>query len=217
MKKFFFLVFAVCFLPSLASAHTPRFTEVDQNEITVIQTPEVSQAFYGEVKNSPHMYEIVATEELPLYVHITVPDIESGKTNVSGIILRVLDRGVEEVTRMSSQNAQWDTFYEWFVGDTYRSGPEFEKKLPVGTYQIEVSSPDNIGKYVLVVGKKEEFSILGYFGTVRDIFKIKKFFEKPFIAVLQSPLISIPLVALLLVGWFGYGKYKKRIKEKGTA
>lgn len=203
-------IFIFCFFPLFVSAHSPRFVDVGQNDIVAVERSEVSQAFYGELKNFPHLFEITATGTLPLYVHILVPDIESGKTNVSGIVLKVLNRGVEEVTRMDAKEAKWETMYESFVGDTYREGPEFEKILTAGTYQIEVSSPDNLGKYVLVVGKKEEYSILNYFGTLRDIYKIKVFFEKPFFAVFQSPLVSIPTVLLILIGWALYRKYKKK-------
>ena len=215
MKLRALLVFALCVLPSFASAHTLRFVDVGQHDKTIIETPEVSQAFYGELKNFPHLFEIVATSSLPLYVHILVPDIESGKTNVSGIVLRVLNRGVEEVIRMNAKDSTWERMHEWFVGDTYREGPEFEKELTAGTYQIEVSSPDNLGKYVLVVGTEEEFSILNYFGTVRDVYTIKVFFEKPFFAVLQSPLVAIPISMLVILGWVLYKKYKKK-QENAT-
>lgn len=210
MRIALLFTFIALLAPLSASAHSARFVDVAQNEITTISTPEISQAYYGELKNSPHMFEVVSTQALPLNVQILVPAIESGKTNVSGLIIKVIDRGVEEISRMSSKDAEWEKMREHFVGDTYLEGPEFEEMLPPGTYRIEVSSPDNLGKYVLVVGKEEVISVGDYFHLVGDIVKIKKFFEKPFIAVLQSPLVSVPLFLVMIFGWFCYRKYKKR-------
>jgi len=60
---------------------------------------------------------------------------------------------------------EWTDYYEEFGGDSYYKGPELrsnpdEEGLPrgvdmdEGTYTTKVFSPDNEGKYVLVVGER---------------------------------------------------------------
>jgi hypothetical protein len=77
-----------------------------------------------------------------------------------------------------------------------------------GTYRIEVSTPDNIGKYVLVTGFLEDQSEIGFFETMRRIAAVKEFFEKPSVAVLQSPFYFVPL--LIVIGLCGGLWYWRR-------
>ena len=49
------------------------------------------------------------------------------------------------------------TFYEPFGGDRDLLGPEYDGEVPAGAYSVVVTSPDNTGKYVLAVGRKEKF------------------------------------------------------------
>jgi hypothetical protein len=64
---------------------------------------------------------------------------------------------------------------------------------------VEVHTPDNLEKYVLVIGKTEDMTI-GYLELIRRLAGVKEFFGKPQILVVQSPFVYMPLIVLLCVG-----------------
>ncbi len=184
-----------------AAAHVPVLVEQESIEdIDTIDDPELSQAFYGTLATFPHTFEIRAEEPFTLYTQILVPDIDSSKNNISGIIIKEPATGgrVEEVARLDEKNAAWTSQFEPFGGDTYRHGPEFEKELEPGIYRIEVHTPDNREKYVLVVGKREEIT-LGYFELIRRLAGVKLFFEKSQFRIIESPFVYIPLWGISIV------------------
>lgn len=195
---FLFFSVSLALIPLSVSAHQARFVEVGQHDITTVKNPDVSQAFYGQLEDFPHMFEIQSDETFNLYTEILVPDIENQPNDIGVLILKVEERGVTEIKRLSPKEAEWESRYEWFGGDSYRRGSSFFDSLDAGTYQIEVSTPVNLGKYVLVVGKKEEFSIFDYVDTVRDIARVKSFFGKPAIAILGTPFVYAPLILLFI-------------------
>src|SRR3989338_3216040 len=180
---FFFLT------PFAADASIPVLVEPTvQNEAIQIDEPDVLQAMYGTLRDSPNTFEINPTEPLELFVEILVPDIASAKNNVSGIIVRQLkEGGVEEVARLRAKDAGWEEFFESSTGDSYRRGPKFHETVPAGSYLIEVSTPDNLEPYVLAVGTKERPSDIGYLETIARIARVKAFFGKSQFAVIESP------------------------------
>lgn len=188
---------------ALVSAHAPFLvTQESLHDIVLIERPEVSRAFYGEMQGFPHTFEIRTTDPFHLYVEVLMPDIDSSKNNVSGIIIKETgNKGrVEEVARLLAKDATWESFYEPFGGDSYRRGSSFERDVDPGVYRIEVSTPDNLEKYVLVVGKIEDSSEVGYFETVRRLTEVKAFFGKSKLRIIESPLVFVPLLVILSIG-----------------
>jgi hypothetical protein len=200
------LVFSV---PQNVNAHVPNLvTQTSLKDITVIHDPELSQAFYGSMNGFPHTYEIRATEPFHLFTQVVLPDVSWNKNNVSGIIIKEQKKGrVLEISRLHAKEATWESWYEPIGGDTYRKGPQFEGDLDPGVYRIEVNTPDNLEKYVLVVGTREEMTI-GYFELLKRIFDIKHFFEKSSLHMLESPLVYGPI--LILFAFVGILVYKRK-------
>lgn len=210
--RFIIPVFFVC-VASFTYAHTPFLvTQQSLHDITSITEPEHSRAFYGELTGFPHTYEIRAEKPFHLFAQILVPDIDSSKNNVSGIIIREVEGSgrVTEVARFLAKDAKWDTVYEPFGGDSYRNGGVFEQDVDRGVYRIEVSTPDNVEKYVLVVGVVEGQDDVGYFETIRRIAEIKTYFGKSKLLTIQSPLVYVPLLILLGMGLLGVWFYKRK-------
>lgn len=205
---FLIILFLAVLAPQEANAHQARFVEASQHDITTISDTDLSQAFYGKLDDFPHLFEFTLTEPQALFAEILIPDSEGAQNDVSGIILKIEERGVTEIKRLNAKEAAWESFYEFAGGDSYKRGPSFYDSLEAGTYQIEISTPVNLSKYVLVVGKREEFVWTNYFGTVRDIARIKSFFEKPKVAILQSPFVYVPLLLLAIAGCFAYRRYR---------
>jgi hypothetical protein len=67
-----FIFALLLMIPGISSAHQPRIPE--GNEITVTD-PEVSKAYYTELKGAPHIYTLFSDVPFVLYINILVPDI----------------------------------------------------------------------------------------------------------------------------------------------
>jgi hypothetical protein len=215
--KYFFTLFILTFLfPMSALAHVPHIVEqTSVIDIDPITDPTLSQAFYGTLDGFPHTYEIRAKEAFTLHVEVLIPDIESATENVSGIVIRETGtKGrVVEVTRLLADDASWESFYEFFGGDSYRKGGVYEADVEAGVYRIEVSTPENTAPYVLVVGNREEFGAIGYFETIRRLMEVKEFFGKSQFMVVVSPLVFIPLI--ILIGGVGILYWYRRRTSVG--
>jgi hypothetical protein len=207
MKRLFILLM-LCLCLGLVFAHQPRLPD----EHTVhVERPEVSQAFYAELKGEPDHYEIDADQEFDLYVGLSVPDLQGIDKDVSaeiskdGEILAVLD----------GENVEWTPFFESFAGDDYFSGPDFKQRAPAGHYEIEVYSPDNQGKYVLAVGETEAFTFTDTVETLLLLPSLKQdFFEKPVYTAyfnIMGLFLLVPIILLALIIAVIYW-YWKRVK-----
>lgn len=197
---------------AVALAHQPRLVEKD---FTLVENPEVSQAFYGELKGQSDYYQIQVDQPIKLYVGILVPDVE----NIGKDVSVEISKDDEFYYLLDGANFEWQAYYEEFAGDDYFEGPELsageEDGLPqgveaeAGTYVLKVFSPDNQGKYVLVVGEKEEFPLNEMINTLVSLLRLKKFFDKSPWQVLTAPIVLrflvlplISLIALVLIIFF---------------
>jgi hypothetical protein len=148
----FFLIAISFFVGLNVWAHEPRL--VQDNQLVLIKNSEVSQAFYGELKGHEAIYLIDLKKEQDLYLQILVPDLPgiAKDKSVSVEYLPELGRPAVSFLKLNSGAADWKKFYEEYAGDNYWQGPEDKKPAEPGYYLIKVTSPDNEGKYVLVVG-----------------------------------------------------------------
>ncbi len=195
---------ALLFFVSACSVHAyvPNLvTQETLSDITIISDPILSQSYYGYLEGFPHTYEIRSNVPFHLSTKILIPDIEISKNNISGIVIKLPEgRGrVTEIATLEAKNAEWQSVYEPVGGDSYREGPSFDGELTAGSYRIEVHTPDNAEKYVLVVGTREDMSI-GYFEMLKRLMKVKEFFGKSSVHIVESPLVYIPLVIIFVVG-----------------
>ena len=190
-----------------------RISQETVGDITGVTNPETKHMFFGELQSFPHTFEIKSDTSFQLYVEIRVPDIESAKNNISGIIIKEKDRGgVEEVARLHAKTATWTRMYEKFEGGYYRSGPYFDGQLEPGIYRVEVSTPDNLEKYVLIMGTGNSTESLGYFEKIAKIAETKVFFEKSQFFIIKSRVVYRPIIFLVLV--FVLFSYLKRRRKQ---
>jgi len=87
MKKVLLLslLIGLFIVTTVSFGHQPRIVS---EEVTQIENPEVSQAFYAELKGKPDYYQIKSEEPFKLYVGILVPDLEGIDKDVSAEISR---------------------------------------------------------------------------------------------------------------------------------
>jgi hypothetical protein len=154
-------------------AHQPRI--VSDERVMQIENPEISQAFYGELKGEPVYYQIEEDNNFSLYVGVLSPQIENADKDFSVEVIK----NEKTIFVLDGTSKEWESFYEQFGGDYYYEGPDNKILAESGIYKLKVFSPDNQGKYVLVVGEKEEFPLEEIINTVRTLPKLKgDFFEK---------------------------------------
>ena len=175
-----------------AAAHQP-FVPGATSSIDVTD-PTISKAYYAELRGQVDTYHISSDASFVLYLNVLVPAI-SGVTE--DYTLTIVRDG-QPWAMLAPATEAWKAFDEPFGGDRYLTGPEYRQRVPSGHYDVVVSSPDNIGKYVLAVGEVESFPMSEVLRTLATMVAVKYYFGKPAIAVLESPFISVPLVLVLL-------------------
>ena len=210
MKKIFLFLFVFLFLATAdyVSAHAPRL--IYQNQANVkISEPEKSQAFYDELKGKPRYYFLNSASEFDFYINLLVPETANYNGRYSANVFFVDSVSEKLVVFIDGSSVEWKEFYEPFGRDYYLKGPEFEKKLPAGNYKIEVfsNSPadENIGKYVLAVGKNEIFTLPEIINAYWQLPLLKiEFFKTSVAQFFFTPFFItflIALVVLVLIIW----------------
>lgn len=204
MKKTLAITICILFISAgaVVFAHQPRLVE---SNFTLIENPEVSQAFYGELEGEPDIYQIQTETPIRLYVGILVPDVE----NIGKDVSVEISKDNKFYYLLDGVNFEWQSYYEEFAGDKYFKGSEFSADEEAGIYTLKVFSPDNQGKYVLVVGEKEEFPLNEILNTFVSLPRLKMFFDKSPWQALIAPIVFrflvlpvILLVVLILVIFF---------------
>jgi hypothetical protein len=195
MKKLSIIILLLYSLD--AYAYRPRF--VFDQDLTIvypkiIQNPEISQTFYGELGGKTDYYKITASEDFDLYFNIMVPDIPDASTDFS---VDVYNEN-KNITLDGSQFV-WEKYTQKLTGNNHLKGPSYEEILPRGEYLIQVSNSDNQGKYVLVVGKNDPYSLQDAINTFLLMPKIKTFFQKSPITAYFNQIGFILLIILLII------------------
>lgn len=214
MKKA--ITFAAIFSLLLASpgvyAHQPRLAGAA--EMIEVSEPEISKAYYGELAGKPAVYKISSAKPFQLYVGLLVPDMPGIETDISAEI----SKDGELLNNLYGPDFFWMNFYEPFADDYYLEGPEFDSRVEAGSYIIKVHSPDNAGKYVLAIGKKERFGFSDTIDALGVLPKVKKeFFGKsPYTAYNNyfglTVLIFLAITAILI--YLAIAFYKRRQAKK---
>jgi len=189
LKTFFIFSALFLCLPFVASAHNPRI--VKSGEPVIVQNPEISQAFYGELKGEAQIFEIDSDKDFSLYVGVLVPKLPEANKGMSVEIYRSFESDMELLTALDGTRYNWTEFYEPFGGDNYWQGPEMRQSVPAGKYIIRVFSGfeadchpelstkpclENQGKYSLAIGKIESFSLKEIWNTLVTLPVLKQYF-----------------------------------------
>lgn len=156
--KFIILFFALFLSICAVNAHQPRLdtgTVTNISNPIIVENPEISQAFYGNLKGSPDYYQITSNKPFQLNLNILVP----ASPGLGGSLpsVEVTDSSGGIILTLNGTNSTWTPYFEEFGGDYYLKGPEATKNVPAGEYIIKVFNENNQGKYSLAVGKIEAF------------------------------------------------------------
>ncbi|MEK6856296.1 MAG: hypothetical protein AABX66_04025 [Nanoarchaeota archaeon] len=211
MKRGSLIFIILCiFLISIVCAHQPRLVFDKTSNIEspfIINNPEISQAFYGNLKGQEDFYQIYSDKPFNLYLNILSPAITGATKDFNLLILK----DNKYFANLSAKDSNWTLFHEKFANDDYYKGPEFQENVSSGTYIIEVSSLQgeldafaNSGKYSLAVGQIESFQFKEALNTELSLPKLKSgFFDKSpltaYFNVLGLFLLGILIVIILLI------------------
>lgn len=196
MKKLFLFlaIFSFLFFASGALAHQPRLVYSQMGSVDIIN-PEISQAFYDDLKGAPRDYFIDSSEDFELYVNLLVPEEANRDGRYSA---DVFNNNGQKIYSLDGTSFDWQEFYEPYGRDYYLKGPEFSKQLSAGKYKIEVYSKDNQGKYVLAVGRQEFYDVQSVLNVYWQIPLLKASFFKT--SVLQFFLTPFGIAGIGVIG-----------------
>ncbi len=171
------------------------------------------RSYYGELQGDPHLYEFAIGESETLVLHVGQRAGELVPFSVMIVKARDNDRGVREIGRVSGlASTSWELLFDGRLGMSLATGEPFTAELDAGVYRVEISTPENIGKYLLTVGN--EPSDTGYFASLASIYRTQRFFEYTPLRILLSNYVYYPLGSLLLLVLIFYTwRYHKRIRH----
>jgi len=183
--------------PAAVEAHQPRLVDGD---MIVIDHPEVSKAYYDTLAGSPRTFVIESGKPFLLYLNLLVPESSNPQGRYSAIVYTLAGAEKTELARLDAASVVWKEFYEEYGGDYYLWGPEYERQVPAGRYEIVVYSTDNLGRYVLATGKEEDFPPIEIARTFLTLPFLKiQFFQYPLQTLLASPVILVWLVIVVVL------------------
>lgn len=179
-------------------------------EIVILDgDPEREQIILGNLANVPEMYEVTSDAPFELSVEIRAVPSTVMPPQFSGIVVKQKETlGVEEVARLKATESVWSVVTDRVTGLRYQAGPFFSQRVPAGTYRIEVSTPDNAGKYLLVIGNDTKKT--GYAATVRAIATVYAFYGLSKLQMFSSPYVHYPIGSVVLLGLLGATWYWQR-------
>ncbi len=195
------LFFILLLLPVCALAYTSVIAKPqDQYAVLQIAEPTTSQEFFGRLDGYPHTFEFEVPTSYQFKATVSIPDIAVQKNDVSIIIVKQERRGVTEIKRTLIKEQPWNEVKDRMLVETFRNGGALEANLEPGVYTLEVSSPNNEGKYRLMLGTEKINR--GYFANVRTLFEVKEFLGNSKFTTLLSPLVYVPLFCLIVIVFF---------------
>ncbi len=219
MKRLLATLILTIILCTTAYAHQPRIVYDRNNNadnLIIITQPEISRAYYGELKGEQDNYMIITKEPFKLYLNILTP--YSLNENRKDFMIEVRDFENRQILILDGTQAEWSLYFEEFARDYYMKGPEKRIDLKAGIYYMNLGNTDNQGKYLLAVGEKESFPLNEILKTYYTIPRIKmEFFNQPWYMVyinfvgiaLAITMAIITAILLLLKKLFGKKKKEK--------
>lgn len=210
MKKTFSVLFLLAIaLPAMAynpiKAEPPEAYEA----IIIEGDPYIQREYLGSLEDFPDMYEL--TTDVSMTLKFQLRQRDSKKAVPFGLIMvrkNDEDGGVTEIVRMNEPVSDWKTLDVPSLGITFLEGGLIEKEIAPGTYRIEVSTPDNKGPYMLVVGDEAQSS--GFFKALGQIYTTQRHFGYTPFHMMFSSYVSYPIgILIVLYGIYGTWQYRR--------
>jgi hypothetical protein len=217
----YLLVISVLFLGAVPTfAFSPEITEVVRpyEVVTIDEQAVRTQDYLGELSGFPVMYEVTSDESFTLQARVQQRYNSALEPIAFSLIAIKQDErggGVTEVERLRSGTSDWQRVKDSQLGFSLWEGIALSADVEPGTYRIEVSTPENEGKYLLSFGTEDADD--GYFQSLAGVRRTQQFFGFSFFKLLSSSYVYYPLGVLFVLfiiqrGW----KYRKIITRNDT-
>ena len=195
------LLIVILFSPNFVQAFELFITEVERPYEPVLIEEEdlhIKQVFLGELDDFPIMYEINVDESTDFSVGVRQKYAGSEPIDFSLILIRENDngKGVTEIARLRPRSENWDITKDKSLGLTFWESAQLSKDVEPGLYRLEISTPNNQGKYLLYFGEEDES---GYFKNLSNAHQIQKYFGYSVIKMLSSSLVYYLLGIIFLI------------------
>jgi hypothetical protein len=196
------LLSVLFFTPLLLLAYNPILVEPPERDgvILIDEDPYIEKNYLGDLEGAPDLYELTTDVSLTLRLQLKQKST-SQPIPFSMLIVRQndLDGGVLEVTRRNLGSSDWQKYGDIWLGMSLLESPILEQEIAPGTYKIEVSTPDNIGAYMMVVGDEPVNS--GLWTRLKAVFVTQSHFSVPIFFAIRSPYV---LVLTIFIAWLLY-------------
>ncbi len=216
IPKVFLLLIFVFAIPAISLAYNPIINETTvPYEVTTISEIGSQTEYLGDLVGDPQMYEFAVGETTNLKMALIQADSDTLIPFSLIVVKQNEDKGgVSEVGRLNGSKVEWQKVEDSVLGMNFSKSEVFTAVLKPGIYKAEVSTPENYGKYALVVGDQTEK--VGYFATLSDIYTFQTFFGGSIFSMFKSSYVYYPLGILLIISVF-YFTWRQRNKIKGIS
>lgn len=188
-----------CVQPALAYVASEHTSDIPYEIFSIDTEIPYQQYFMGTLDGFPEMYEMVFAATTTLSLEIRAIDNSSPESfQLAGIIIRDKTvRGVEEIARLQADDTLWEQEQDILSALPYFAGSSFNEVVPPGTYRVEISTPNNLSKYILVFG--DDAVSAGYGTALESVANTYSFYGVSKIGMIRSPLLFYPLGIVVLV------------------
>ena len=135
-------------------AHQPKLIKYSPSKDNphVVMDPEISKAYYGNLKGDPHYYKIESNKEFLFYTSILSPKVSE---NYIALSIDVMDEKNNLLYQADGTDFDWTAWYEPYARDWYWMGPQIGTdtgelfrtsfQVDAGMYLIKVYNDNNKG------------------------------------------------------------------------
>lgn len=172
----------------------------------------VQQAYLGSLEEFPIMYEVkvISTSTLVTQVaQLYGNEIKPIPFSLMVVRLNDANDGVTEVARITPVENEWLVKKDPVLGFSLWESDVINTEIGAGTYRVEVSTPDNRGRYRLMIGDQDVEKV-GYFTTLGQIYTTQSFFDYSFLRLFLSSYVYYPASILLILYIFYCLKYRRK-------
>lgn len=208
--KFYLLIVPLLLSASTAFAYNPTSPEPERpyDIIQIDGDMSTTHEYLGDLDGYPEMYEFTVEAETEVKIKVLQREVETSEA-FGLILIRQNDNngGVTEMARLNQPAKEWKSVYSRGLAVAFVESRTIELSLSPGIYRTEVSTPENKGNYLLVIGGGESVSA-GYFSMLGNVRETQAQFGYSIFHVFFSPYYYIPLILLVII--FGLYTLRRR-------
>lgn len=220
------LLIAVYYLLNPALAHVPMFEIGGKSLETATPTvnPEISKVFYGEIAAGDFRYYSFKMDKGERIVLGLIIPVEQGRQGFTPDLI-LMGPSLTNEGQIPTNLKIPEGYGAKVYSGSLSSGPEYEEFTPSafytlaspdliapenGTYYVVASSTNEGGNYGIVIGYKENFTLMEWISIPLNQIKVYLWEEQSLVMILSPVVITLVLgiIALLRKARYGFSPAK---------